>query len=162
MSDATAGRPRILLLHGPNLAQLGRRDPAHYGTIDLDQLITDSRNEARAHGAELEHAQHEAEGELVSRVHAVRDDGTAALVINPGALTHYSYALRDALELLTIPKIEVHLSNIHARERFRQRSVIAAACTGSISGLGALGYRLAVRAAIELLRAASDTLAERR
>lgn len=142
---------RILLVHGPNLSQLGRRDPAHYGTLDLGGLVEVAREEARACGAELDHTQHDSEGELVSRLHDARGDGTDAVLVNAGALTHYSYALRDALEMLTIPKVEVHLSNVHGRERFRQRSVIAAVCDGSIAGLGVAGYRLAVRAAVALL-----------
>lgn len=142
----------ILLLHGPNLSQLGGRDTHHYGTATLDELVAVARDEATACGAELLHEQHEAEGMLVARVHAAARDATGAVVINPGALTHYSYALRDALEILTVPKVEVHLSNVHARERFRQRSVISAVCHGMVAGLGAFGYRLAVRAAVELAR----------
>lgn len=141
---------RVLLLHGPNLAALGERDPDHYGGIDLDALVAVARDEATSQGAELAHEQSDAEAALVQRVHAARNDGTGALVINPGALGHYSYALRDALELLTIPRVEVHLSNVHGRERFRATSVIAGVCSGSISGLGVLGYRLAIRAAVEL------------
>lgn len=144
---------RLLLLHGPNLSQLGRRDPTHYGTLDLAALVQVAREEAEALGAGLDHEQHEAEGALVSRVHAARGDGTAALVINPGALTHYSFALRDALETLPIPKVELHLSNVHARDAFRRRSVVAAACDGSIAGFGPFGYRLAVRAALALVEA---------
>jgi 3-dehydroquinate dehydratase II len=145
----------VLLLHGPNLSQLGTRDPAHYGTVDLDGLIGVAREEAAEHDVGIAHEQHEAEADLVRRIHAARGDRTDALVINPGALTHYSYALRDALELLEVPKVEIHLSNVHARETFRHRSVIAAACDGTIAGLGPLGYRLAVRAAAELVRSRS-------
>lgn len=141
---------RILLLHGPNLSQLGSRDPGHYGSLDLEELVRTCEEAARSADAELDHEQHEAESDLVRRVHAARGGDVDALVINPGALTHYSFALRDALELLDVPKVEVHLSNVHARERFRHRSVIAAVCDGTISGLGATGYRLAVRAVVEL------------
>ncbi len=147
---------KILLVHGPNLDQLARREPAHYGTLDLGRLLEVAQEEARAWGAELDHAHHDSEGELVRRLHAAHRDGTDAIIVNAGALTHYSYALRDALEILTIPKVEVHLSNVHGRERFRHRSVIAAACDGSIAGLGALGYRLAVRAAVALVEASED------
>lgn len=147
-----ASGPRVLLLHGPNLAQLGRRDPGHYGTLDLEQLVDLARQTARDLGAELEHEQHESEGDLVARIHASTDDGTDAIVINAGALTHYSYALRDALEVAAIPKVEVHLSNIHARESFRTRSVLSAVCDGMISGFGAAGYRFAVEAAVERCR----------
>lgn len=144
----------ILLLHGPNLSQLVRRDPGHYGKLDLPGLVDLARQEAAGLGAILDHDQYEHEGALVARVHAVSAEATQALIVNPGALTHYSYALRDALELVPVVKIEVHLSNIHAREHFRHVSVIAAACHGHIAGLGPLGYRLAVRAAVELTGAA--------
>ncbi|MFN2556001.1 MAG: type II 3-dehydroquinate dehydratase [Nitriliruptorales bacterium] len=148
---------KILLVHGPNLDQLGHRDPALYGRLDLGGLLELAAEEARASGAELDHVQHSTEGDLVTRLHAARQDGTDAVIINPGALTHYSYALRDSLETLTIPKVEVHLSNVHGRERFRQRSVIAAVCDGSIAGFGPAGYRLAVQAAVALV---NDRLGE--
>lgn len=141
----------ILLLHGPNLSQLGTRDPEHYGTATLDDVVAAARDEAEAAGATLDHEQHDHEGDLVRRLHKARTDGTDAVVINAGALTHYSYALRDALELLDVPKVELHLSNIHAREEFRRTSVVAAVCDGSIAGFGIHGYPLAVRAALALL-----------
>jgi 3-dehydroquinate dehydratase II len=144
---------RLLLLHGPNLSQLGVREPAHYGTADLDAVVAAARTEADRHGASIDHEQHESEADLVRRVHAARTDGTGAVIVNAGALTHYSYALRDALAILDCPKVEVHLSNIHARERFRHTSVIAAACDGSIAGFGVAGYPLAVQAAVALLDA---------
>lgn len=143
---------QVLLLHGPNLSQLGTRDPDQYGTATLDDVVAIAREAAGEAGATLVHEQHEEEGALVRRLHAARTDGTAAVVVNAGAYTHYSYALRDALEMLEVPKIELHLSNVHARERFRHTSVIAAVCDASIAGLGANGYRHAVRAAIELVR----------
>jgi 3-dehydroquinate dehydratase-2 len=102
---------RVLLLHGPNLSQLGSRDPAVYGTATLDDVIAAVRAE---HG-DVEAFTTDTEGDLVKRVHAARTDGTAAVIVNPGALTHYSYALRDALELLDVPKVEVHLSDGRAR-----------------------------------------------
>lgn len=153
MTAPPATGRRLLLLHGPNLSQLGRRDPTHYGSLDLVAVVALARAEAQALGAVLDHEQHESEGALVARVHAARDDGTAAVVVNPGALTHYSFSLRDALETLPIPKVELHLSNVHAREAFRHRSVVAAACDGSIAGFGAFGYPLAVRAAMALVEA---------
>ena len=143
----------VTLLHGPNLSQLGRRDARHYGTLDLGELVALARDEAAELGAELDHEQFETEGDLVQRVHGLESQGSDALVINPGALAHYSIALRDALEVVAIPKVEVHLSNVHARERLRQRSVIAAVCDGVLGGFGPLGYRLAVRAAVELVTA---------
>ncbi len=143
--------PTLLLLHGPNLSQLGTRDPAHYGTATLEDVVAAARDEAAAAGAELVAEQHEAEGQLVRRVHAARTDGTDAVLVNAGALTHYSHALRDALELLDVPVVEVHLSNIHAREGFRRTSVIAPACDGQVAGFGLAGYPLAVRAALGLV-----------
>jgi len=144
---------KILLLHGPNLSQLGGRDPEHYGTMTLDELVAVATEEAASAGAEVEHAAFESEGDLIGRLHAAGSDDTSAVVVNPGALTHYSYALRDAIDVLDVPCVEVHLSNVHAREDFRHRSVIAPACAGSIAGFGPLGYRLAVRAAVGLARA---------
>jgi 3-dehydroquinate dehydratase II len=143
---------RILLLHGPNLSQLGTRDPAHYGTATLDDVVQAAEQEALDAGASIEHLQSEIEGELVARLHSARTDGTEAVVINAGAWTHYSYAIRDALELLEVPKVELHLSNVHAREPFRSTSVIAAVCDGSIAGFGIDGYPLAVQAVLALAR----------
>ena len=142
---------RILLLHGPNLSQLGSRDPAQYGVATLDEVVAAARAEAAAAGAEIEHLQTEHEGLLLERLHAARRDGTDAVIINAGAWTHTSYALHDALELLEVPKVELHLSNIHTREAFRSTSVIATVCDGSIAGFGIDGYPLAVRAALSLV-----------
>ena len=139
---------RILLLNGPNLSQLGRRDPGQYGTDTLDDIVAAVRARAERLDAEVDDLQSEHEGELVARVHAALDDGTDAVIINPGALTHYSIALRDALDLLPdgLPVIEVHLSNIHARETFRHTSLTAGVADGVIAGLGRHGYELAVEA----------------
>ncbi|MDX1511088.1 MAG: type II 3-dehydroquinate dehydratase [Nitriliruptorales bacterium] len=142
----------LLLLHGPNLSQLGARDPDVYGTATLAELEDLAAATASELGASLVADQYESEGSLIARIHAARTDGTAAVIINAGALTHYSLALRDALEMLTIPKIELHLSNVHAREDFRSTSVIAPVVDGIIAGLGSAGYPLAVRAALELVR----------
>lgn len=144
---------RILLAHGPNLSQLGTRDPEQYGTATLDDVVEAARAEASSAGADLDHLQTEHEGELVARLHAARGDGTGGVVVNAGAWTHYSYALRDALELIPVPKVELHLSNVHAREAFRATSVIAPVCDGSIAGLGIAGYPLAVRAVLALAEA---------
>ena len=144
--------PTILLLHGPNLSQLGTRDPAHYGTGTLEDVVAAARAEAEAAGATLLDEQHDVEGDLVRRVHVARTEGTDAVVVNAGALTHYSHALRDALDLLDVPVVEVHLSNVHARETFRRTSVIAPACDGQVAGFGIDGYPLAVRAALGLCR----------
>lgn len=141
------GSAMILLLHGPNLSQLGIRDPAVYGTATLADVVAAVREEH----PEVEAFTSEAEGDLVTRLHAVRTDGTAAVVVNPGALTHYSYALRDALEMIDVPKVEVHLSQTAAREPFRHHSVVAPVVDVSITGAGIFGYRLAVRAALHLM-----------
>jgi len=137
----------ILLLHGPNLSQLGTRDPGHYGTADTAELEAVVRREVR----EMAAFGSEHEGDLVARLHDARRDGTTAVILNPGALTHYSYALRDALEMVTVPKVEVHLSQVHARERFRRTSVISPVVDVTISGAGAFGYCLAARAALHLI-----------
>lgn len=137
---------RILLANGPNLSQLGHRDPAVYGHATLDDIVAAVR---RVH-TDLEHFVTEYEGALLERLHAARHDGTAAIVINPGALTHYSYALRDALELVGLPAVEVHLSQTAAREPFRHHSVISAVVDVTITGAGAYGYELAVLAARHL------------
>jgi 3-dehydroquinate dehydratase-2 len=143
---------RVLLLNGPNLSQLGRRDPTVYGTATLDDVVARAVAVAGELGAELVHEQHEAEGDLVRVIHAAANGPARAdaIIINAGALTHYGLSLRDALELVSAPKIELHLSNTQARESFRHVSVIAGVCDGVIAGLGALGYELAVRAAVEL------------
>lgn len=149
--DRMEPSPAVLLLHGPNLSQLGTRDPAHYGTATLDDVVEAARDTARELGLRLDHEQHDDEGALVRRLHRARADGTTAVIVNAGALTHYSHALRDALELLDVPKVEIHLSNVHAREEFRRVSVIAPACNGSIAGFGIAGYPLAVQAVAALL-----------
>ena len=143
---------RILLLSGPNLGMLGKRDPKVYGTVTLAELVQSARTTADEHGAELVHEQHEAEGDLVAAIHrVVRGETPAdAVVVNAGALTHYGLSLRDALEMLEIPCIELHLSNTLAREDFRHVSVISGVCTGTIAGFGAHGYRLAIDAAVAL------------
>lgn len=142
----------IVLLHGPNLSQLGVRDSAQYGTATLADVVHAAQTEASQNGAQLNHLQTEHEGELIERIHAANTDGSDALIINAGAWTHTSVALRDALEILHIPKIELHLSNIYAREAFRAQSLLAPVCTGSICGFGIDGYPLAVRAAIASVR----------
>ena len=139
----------ILLVNGPNLSQVGFCDPLVYGTETLDEVMAGARLEVDG-AVGLDEFTSESEGDIISRLHAARTDGTEAVVINPGALGHYSYALRDALELLSVPKVEVHLSQTPARESFRRRSVISPVMDVTITGAGAFGYRLAVRAAQQL------------
>ncbi len=140
---------RILLANGPNLSQLGTRSPEVYGTASLDDIVA---NVTRVHD-DIDSFVTEHEGALIERLHRARGDGTAAVVINPGALTHYSYALRDAIELVGLPAVEVHLSQIAAREPFRHHSVISAVVDVTISGAGPFGYELAVLAARHLVGA---------
>lgn len=141
----------LLVLHGPNLSQLGVRDPSVYGTATLDDVVSIVRAATRDIDLEVDAAVSEYEGDLVSRLHAARTDATAAVIINAGALTHTSHALADALDVLDIPKVEVHLTNIHGREVFRHTSVIARAVDGTIAGFGIQGYALAVGAVVGLL-----------
>ncbi len=140
----------ILLLSGPNLNLLGEREPEIYGTATLDDCVGDARAAAEAAGHTLEHFQSNHEGELIDAIHAARGR-CAAIVMNPGAFTHSSYALADALAAFDGVKVELHLSNPSAREEWRRKSVVAPYVTGTISGFGRIGYRLAVEAAISKL-----------
>jgi 3-dehydroquinate dehydratase II len=137
---------KILYLFGPNLGALGRRDPETYGSQTLGQIMADVEVRATAQNHVVAWHQSDHEGDLVGWLLSAENEGTAAVVINPGALTHYSYALRDAIEACGLPVIEVHMSNIHAREEFRHRSVVSEVCRASIIGLGAGGYHLALEA----------------
>jgi 3-dehydroquinate dehydratase-2 len=139
---------RILLLNGPNLNLLGTREPEVYGRITLAEIESELSTRAAAAGHELSALQSNAEHVLIDRVHAAREDGTRFIVINPGAFTHTSIALRDALAGVALPFIEVHLSNVHAREDFRQRSYLSDIAVGVITGLGVDSYRLGLDAAI--------------
>jgi 3-dehydroquinate dehydratase II len=134
----------ILVLHGANLNRLGARQPEIYGAQTLSGLEQQIINWATDLGLSATCQQTNFEGQLLEWVQSAADAGYAAIIINPGAWTHYSYALRDAIAGQPLPVLEVHLSNIHAREEFRHKSVIAAVCSGSLIGLGADGYRLAL------------------
>ncbi|HET7921485.1 MAG TPA: type II 3-dehydroquinate dehydratase [Gammaproteobacteria bacterium] len=137
----------ILLLNGPNLNLLGEREPSHYGRLSLAEIEAGLRERATALGHRMETLQSNHEGVLIDRIHAARDDGTGFLLFNPGGYTHTSVALRDALAATRLPFIEIHLSNIHAREAFRQKSFFSDLAAGVITGLGAQGYELALLAA---------------
>ncbi|HIM84257.1 MAG TPA: type II 3-dehydroquinate dehydratase [Acidimicrobiia bacterium] len=140
----------VLLLSGPNLNLLGEREPEVYGSATLDDHVEVARAAAAAHGLVVEHLQSNHEGELVDAVHGARGR-CAAIVINPGAFTHYAWAIHDALAAFDGPVVEVHLSNPAAREPWRHTSVVAPVAAGTIAGFGSDGYRLAVDAVASLL-----------
>ena len=143
---------KILVLHGVNLNMFGKRDPAQYGTITLDEINQQLGALAKELGCALETFQTNHEGEICERIHQAHLEKVDAVVINAGAWTHYSIALRDALAILKVPIIEVHMSNIHAREEFRHYSVIAPLARGQIAGFGLQSYLLGLRAAMELIK----------
>ncbi len=138
----------LLVLHGPNLNLLGSREPEIYGYDTLDDINARLEAQARSAGHTLRCHQSNAEHELIEWVHGAKQDGVACIVINPGAFTHTSIALRDALLGVSIPFIEIHLSNVHAREAFRQHSYLSDVAVGVITGLGARGYEHALASAI--------------
>lgn len=142
----------VLVLNGPNLNLLGKREPHLYGSTTLEQIVSTLQAEATARGLQLEHFQSNAEHELIDRIHKAREQGVSYIIINPGALTHTSIALRDALLGVAIPFIEVHLSNVFARETFRQHSYLSDVAGGVISGLGASGYLYALQAIHQRLK----------
>lgn len=137
-------KPRILVLHGPNLNLLGTREPEHYGKLTLADINLALADMADNAGVDLEAFQSNHEGALIERIHAARDQGVRAIIINPAAYTHTSVALRDALAAVSIPFVEVHLSNVHAREPFRHHSYFSDLAVGVICGLGHEGYLLAL------------------
>ena len=140
---------KILVIHGPNLQLLGKRQPAIYGTSDLETINRELKRLASTHGVILTIAQSNHEGEIVSLIGKTKDQFDA-LLINPAAYTHTSVAIRDAIEASGLPAVEVHLSNMYAREPFRQHSLIAPVCRGQICGFGALSYRLGFEALVAL------------
>lgn len=139
---------KFLVLHGINLNMFGKRDPAQYGTITLAEIDAQVKALGKVLGVEVECYQTNLEGEMAERIHRAHGDGTAGVLINAGAWTHYSYGIRDALAILKVPVVEVHMSNIHAREAFRHHSVIAPIATGQIAGFGVESYLLGLRAAV--------------
>ncbi|MCG6935652.1 MAG: type II 3-dehydroquinate dehydratase [Proteobacteria bacterium] len=142
---------KILVIHGPNLNLLGTREPDHYGTTSLAEVDASLANTAKQAGHKLTSIQSNAEHELVDAIHQARQDDVAWIIINPAAFTHTSVALRDALAAVEIPFIEVHLSNVHAREDFRHTSYFSDLARGVISGLGPYGYTLALLSVIDSL-----------
>lgn len=144
---------RILVLHGPNLNLLGTREPDVYGARDLASIDRDLEALARELGVSLEHRQSNHEGQLVDWIHDAARTGIDGVVINPGAYTHTSVAIRDAITGTRLPTVEVHMSNVQAREPFRRRSVVAPACIGTIAGFGADAYTLGLRAIVGYVRA---------
>jgi 3-dehydroquinate dehydratase-2 len=143
--------PRILLINGPNLNLLGRREPGWYGDVTLPAIEGRLKDVCAGRGATLESFQSNAEHELVERIQALASSPVDYAIVNPGAFTHTSIALRDALLAVGVPFIEVHLSNVHAREPFRRHSYFSDIAAGSIVGLGAQGYELALTAALDRL-----------
>ncbi len=140
---------KLLLLNGPNLNLLGTREPAVYGATTLADIEQAAAQQAQAAGASIACFQSNHEGALIDRIHAAREEGVDAIVINPGGLTHTSVALRDALAAVAIPFVEVHISNIHQREAFRHHSYLSAIARGVICGLGPDGYRFAIDFALK-------------
>jgi len=139
---------KILTLHGVNLNMFGKRDPAQYGTVTLAEIDAKLAALGRELGVEVTCFQTNHEGEMCERIHKAFADGVDAVLINAGAWTHYSYGIRDALAILKVPIVEVHMSNIHAREPFRHVSVVAGIAKGQIAGFGVDSYLLALRAAV--------------
>lgn len=141
---------KILVLNGPNLNMLGLREPEIYGKLTLSDINEQVNAYCQQVGIQAEFMQSNYEGALIDRIHQAFTEDISVIIINPGALTHYSYALRDAIAAVKIPTIEIHLSNIHAREEFRHNSVIAPVAVGQISGFGLHSYLLAVQMAVYL------------
>ncbi len=142
---------KILVINGPNLNFLGIREKGIYGAKDYNYLLDMLKEKAMQSDIVIETYQSNSEGEIIDRIQKAYHDQVDGIVINPGAYTHYSYAIRDALASITVPIIEVHISNIHKREEFRHTSVTAPVCTGQIAGLGLEGYLLAIEAILNMI-----------
>ena len=144
---------KFLMLHGINHNMFGKRDPKQYGTVTLDEINAALVALGNELGVQVEHFQTNHEGDMCERIHQAYGDNVAGVMINAGAWTHYSYGIRDALAILTCPVVEAHMSNIHAREEFRHKSVFVEIVKGQISGFGVDSYLLALRAAVSAARA---------
>ena len=144
---------KFLMLHGVNHSMFGKRDPKQYGTITLEQINGKLQALAKELGVEVTAFQTDSEGEMCQHIHQAYKDKVDGVLINAGAWTHYSYAIRDALAILTVPVVELHMSNIHAREAFRHHSVFAEIVQGQIAGFGVDSYLLALRTAVGHARA---------
>ena len=144
--------PDLLVINAPNLNLLGTREPQHYGSDTLEDINNRLIKNAQANNLSLECFQSNSEVELIERIHQAATDNVRFILINPAAFTHTSVAIRDAISGVAIPFIEIHLSNVHAREEFREHSYFSDIAEGVISGLGALGYELALQAAVEQLQ----------
>jgi len=150
---------KILIMNGPNINLTGERNRGHYGSLTLDEINANITKEAEKLGVEVEFYQSNHEGAIIDRLHAARkaaNGGIDAVVINAGAYTHYSYAIRDAIEAVKLPTVEVHMSNIHNREAFRHESVLTPVCIGQICGFGWFGYILGLYAAIDAVEKANE------
>lgn len=147
-----AGKPGILILHGPNLNLLGTREPEIYGTETLERINERLKGVARRHGASVEVFQSNHEGELIERLHSAKKQRISWIIVNPAGLTHTSVALRDAFASVDIPFIEVHLSNIYSREPFRHRSYFSDLAVGVVCGLGSRGYEFALEFALQTIK----------
>jgi 3-dehydroquinate dehydratase-2 len=143
---------KILVLNGINLNMFGKRDPGHYGTATLAEIEAQMESLGQELGYEVECFQTNCEVEMAERIHRAHEEGVAAVVINAGAWTHYSYGISDALAILKAPIVEVHMSNVHAREEFRHKSVFSHVVKGQICGFGVTSYRLGMLAADDLLK----------
>lgn len=143
---------KILLINGPNLNRLGKREPAHYGTATLRDVERSLEQQAEELQVNLVCFQSNHEGSIIDQLHEAEDQGINGIILNPGAFTHYSYAIRDAIAGIDVPVIEVHISNIHARESFRHQSVTAPVSAGQIVGLGVQGYNLAMQAIVSIAK----------
>lgn len=135
---------KLLIINGPNLNMLGKREPGVYGSKSLEDINNDLTSYANSLWIELSFFQSNIEGEIINTIHRAPENGIEGIIINPGAFTHYSIAIRDALTSINIPSVEVHLSNIHQREEFRHKSVTAPVCIGQVSGFGPISYKMAI------------------